>query len=332
MAVWKKIIVSGSNAHLNEITASSLTNDNILVAGVGGALESSGITYDGSTLGLGSSVVTSTGATSVLSGSFSGSFQGDGSLLTGLVTNLDITGSGGSTTSVDLLTQDLTIASGNSISTAATAQTITVAVVDGGITETQLNASVAGTGLSGGAGTALSVDYGSTSGTAVQGNTTITLTQTSGEIDITGTAAQALGGGPSYTIGLADTITGDRTFANNITIQGNLTVTGDTIEQQVTNLNVEDSFILLASGSAGAAEGGIIIDQGGKAGEVFGWDTATSRFATTGSLASNATSFAPDAFIPVVIDENIAESTDKAKYQKSGNIKVTTSGDIWIYA
>jgi len=332
MANWKKIIVSGSDAHLASITSSILTNDNILVAGVGGAIESSGITFNGSTLGLGSSVITSTGATSILSGSFSGSFQGDGSQLTGLVTSLDITGSGGSTTTVDLLTQDFSILSGNSISTAATAQTITVAVTDGGITETQLNTSVAGTGLSGGAGTALSVDYGSTAGTAVEGDTSITYTATSGELTVDAGSSITLGTGGTVTYGLADTITGDRTFANNITIQGNLTVTGDTIEQQVTNLNVEDAFILLASGSAGAAEGGIIIDQGGKAGEVFAWDTATSRFATTGSLASNATSFAPDAFVPVVVDENIVESTDKAKYQKNGNIKVDTSGEIWIYA
>ena len=90
MAEWKKIIVSGSDAHLATVTASNLTNDNILVAGTGGAVESSGITYDGSTLGLGSSVITSTGATSILSGSFSGSVQGDGSGLTGVTAAVDI--------------------------------------------------------------------------------------------------------------------------------------------------------------------------------------------------------------------------------------------------
>ena len=90
MAEWKKIIVSGSQAHLASVTASNLTNDNILVAGTGGAVESSGITYDGSTLGLGSSVITSTGATSILSGSFSGSVQGDGSGLTGVTAAVDI--------------------------------------------------------------------------------------------------------------------------------------------------------------------------------------------------------------------------------------------------
>lgn len=85
MAEWKKIIVSGSDAHLASVTASNLTNNNILVAGTGGALESSGITYDGTTLGLGAGVITSTGATSLVSGSFSGSFEGDGTGLTGVV-------------------------------------------------------------------------------------------------------------------------------------------------------------------------------------------------------------------------------------------------------
>lgn len=99
MAEWKKIIVSGSDAHLASVTASNLTNDNIVVAGTGGALESSGITYNGSTLGLGSSVITSTGATSILTGSFTGSFTGDGSNLTGVsATGLDIDGFSAGTT------------------------------------------------------------------------------------------------------------------------------------------------------------------------------------------------------------------------------------------
>jgi len=329
MANWKKIIVSGSNAHLAQITSSILTNDNLIIAGVGGALESSGLTLTGTTFNIGSNIITSTGAASILSGSFSGSFQGDGSGLTGLPTSLDIAGNTGTDT-IDLLNDTFTIDGGTSLTATVTNNQVTIDVDNGGITETQLNTSVAGTGLSGGGGTSLSVDYGSTAGTAVEGNTTITLTQTSGEIDITGTAGQALGGGPSYTIGLADTITGNRTFQDNVTIQGDLIVTGTTSEQQVTNLNVEDAFILLASGSVGAAEGGIIIDQGGKKGEALAWDSGQSRFGTTGSLASDATSFAPDAFVAMVVDQDNG-GADVAKYQKRGNIKVDASDDIWIY-
>ena len=84
MATWKKVIVSGSAGEFTSVTSSVLTNDQLLIAGVGGAIENSGISYDGSNVALGSSTITSTGATSILSGSFSGSFEGDGSGLTGV--------------------------------------------------------------------------------------------------------------------------------------------------------------------------------------------------------------------------------------------------------
>lgn len=70
----------------------------------------------------------------------------------------------------------------------------------------------AGTGVTIGSNTGegstptIAVNYGSTSNTAVQGNTTISLTGTANEVQITGTTAQALGAGPSYTIGLPDKI------------------------------------------------------------------------------------------------------------------------------
>ena len=85
MATWKKVIVSGSAGEFTSVTSSVLTNDQLLIAGVGGAIEDSGISYNGSNVALGSSTITSTGTTSILSGSFSGSFEGDGSNLTGVV-------------------------------------------------------------------------------------------------------------------------------------------------------------------------------------------------------------------------------------------------------
>jgi hypothetical protein len=80
MATWKKVIVSGSAGEFTSVTSSVLTDNNLVIAGVGGALENSGLTYDGNTLNLGSSQVEATG----FSGSFSGSFFGDGSGLTGV--------------------------------------------------------------------------------------------------------------------------------------------------------------------------------------------------------------------------------------------------------
>ena len=331
MANWKKIIVSGSSAHLTSITSSILTSGRILKAGTNGRIENSTITFGSSTLGLGTSVITSTGATSILSGSFSGSFQGDGSSLTGIATSLSISGSSG-TTSIDLKTEDLTIDAGNSISTVATDDTITVAVTNAGITETQLNASVAGTGLSGGAGTALSVDYGSSAGTAVQGNQTITINGTSGEIGVTGTAAQALGGGPSYTLTLPDTISGNRTFSNNVTITGDLIVNGATTTVSTANLEVEDRFIFLNDGGGDTSTGGGIIVESGTAdsGSAFFFDGGVSRWSFADGIKKDATAVTPEAYTAVVVDEAGGQS-DAAKYQKNGNIKVDSSGNIFIY-
>lgn len=331
MANWKKIIVSGSSAQLTGLTLSGLTNDNIIVVGSGGLLEDSGLTYNGTTFGLGTSVITSTGGTSILSGSFSGSFQGDGSGLTGIATSLDITGSTG-TTSIDLKTEDFTIGAGNSISTAATSNTITVAVTDAGITETQLATSVAGTGLSGGAGTELSVDYGSSAGTAVEGDTTISISGTTGEIGVTGTTAQALGGGVSYTLTLPDSISGNRTFSNNVTITGDLIVNGATTTVSTANLEVEDRFIFLNDGGGGTStEGGIIVESGtADSGSAFFFDGGASRWALADGIKKDATAVTPEAYTAVIVDE-AGGQTDAAKYKKNGNIKVDSSGDIFIY-
>ncbi len=213
----------------------------------------------------------------------------------------------------------------------------TISVKDGGIDADAFASAVAGTGLSGGGGSALSVDYGSSAGDAVQGNTTITLTQTSGEIDITGTAAQALGGAPSYTIGLADTITGNRTFSNNVNISGDLLVNGTASFQNTTNLQVKDRFVLFASGSGGTGDGGIVVQQATQnVGELFGYDSGALRWGVTSSFAADSAAYTPDAFMSAVTtlsSTNPNTSGPAARYNKSGNIYVS-SGDssIWIYA
>ena len=61
MATWKKIIVSGSNAHLAQITSSVLTDGSLVMAGVGGALKDSNLTLTGGDLNIGSNSIISTG-------------------------------------------------------------------------------------------------------------------------------------------------------------------------------------------------------------------------------------------------------------------------------
>ena len=184
----------------------------------------------------------------------------------------------------------------------------------------------------------IAVNYGSSANNAVEGNTTLTLTQTSGEIDITGTAAQALGGGPSYTIGLADTISGNRTFSGDtITINNDLIVQGTASFQQTTNLEVADRFVLFASGSTGAGDGGIVVQQATQdVGELFGYDSGTTRWGVTSSFTANSSAYAPDAFMAAVTtlaSTNPNTSGPASRYNALGNIYVS-SGDasVWIYS
>ena len=90
-----------------------------------------------------------------------------------------------------------------------------------------------GTSYNGSSAVTAAVSYGSTANTAVQGNTTITLNGTTNEIDVTGTAAQALGGSPSYTVGLADSITGTRTFTGDIVTTGDLLISGSGVQKSI---------------------------------------------------------------------------------------------------
>lgn len=261
-----------------------------------------------------------------------------GNYIAGLTagTLVDITNGSGegvtSTINVDL----------SEASEAAIANGDYILFLDGGSTGTAAKESLAdlttlfaGTGLSA-ASSVMSVDYGSTSGTAVQGNTTITLNQTAGEIDITGTAAQALGGAPSYTIGLANTITGARTFSGDVTFASDIVVQGTASFQNTTNLEVADQFILLNSGSStDNSPGGIVVQQNTQnVGVAFAYDAAagsnSGRWGTKDGQNASTSTFTANAYVSYVVDIDAGQS-DIALYQQNGNIKVD-SGDIWIYA
>lgn len=139
----------------------------------------------------------------------------------------------------------------------------------------------------------LSVDYGSTAGTAVEGNTTITINGTTNEIEITGTAAQALGGGPSYTVGLPDdvVVTGQITAATgsitgDLTVGGNLFVEGTTTVVDSTTVQIGDNIIELNTG--GGVNGGLLIKDVTAPSSVSGsllWD-ATNDYWIGGPLGS----------------------------------------------
>ena len=241
-----------------------------------------------------SALLTSVEASGSFSGSFQGSFVGDGSQLTGLVTDLRISGSTGNDV-VSLLSDDLTFAGGTAISVAVSDNTITinadnastsakgiasfdaddfsvssgnVSIKAGGVRATNLNADVAGTGIAlNGVDNSLEVSYGSTAGTAVEGNTSLTVQGTANEIEISG-GSVTLGAGGTVTIGLPDDVTiGNDLFVNNdlqvssnLTVIGNLSVLGTTTTIDSTTVSIGDNVIELNYGGAQATAGLLVTD------------------------------------------------------------------------
>jgi hypothetical protein len=105
MASWKKIIVSGSSANLAALSVDNLTSGQVVIGG-GSASNLSTTAINGT-----GNILATTGATGVsISGSFSGSFFGDGSGLTG-ITATTITAN---TNITDLATTDFFFVSSSS--------------------------------------------------------------------------------------------------------------------------------------------------------------------------------------------------------------------------
>lgn len=354
MANWKKVIVSGSAAHLLNVTASNLTDNELVIAGPGGALENSGLTYNGTLLNLGTAQVQAAG----FSGSFSGSFQGNGSGLTGIVatgTSLQNAISGGlgisdfvynNTSPIEVAVSGAIDLTDNAITKWDTGDgkfqnsslTDNGTIVSGGSSiqlsgaNSSLTGSFTGSFKGDGSGltglpTTLNINAGTggPSSVALQSQT-LTIAGTANEVETSVS-------GQTITIGLPNNVT----IGNNLTVSNNLTVFGTASFQHTSNLEVADRFVLLASGSNAPGEGGIVVQQATQdVGELFGWDNDQGRWAVTGSFTANNSSFVPDAFMAAAI--NLA-STDPnttgpaARYNKGGNIYVS-SGDesIWIYS
>ena len=132
---------------------------------------------------------------------------------------------------------------------------------------------------------------------------------------------------------------GSVSVSGNATITGNLTVNGTTTTINTTNVSVTDAFILLASGSSGTVDGGIIVQNAANAGEALYWENnpgTTGRWAVSSSVAPNATTAAATNFLVTV--QSAAGVPSAAPYYGGsgvgyGNMYVnSTTGDIFIYS
>ena len=118
----------------------------------------------------------------------------------------------------------------------------------------------------------------------------------------------------------------------NLTLSGNLSVAGTASFTNAENLTIKDKYILLASGSAGATDGGIVIEQAadGK-GKLFAYDSDNNRWAVTSSFdPATAAGYDPDAYMPLIISGSVIADIP-ASYNQEGNMFVDSSNDSWIY-
>jgi hypothetical protein len=127
------------------------------------------------------------------------------------------------------------------------------------------------------------------------------------------------------------TVTGNAIITNNLTVQGTASF------QNTTNLEVADRFVLFASGSNTTGDGGIVIQQGTQnVGELYGYDSATNRWAFTSSFTANVSSFTPAAFITTTEVGTTAPPVAPIYGGASnglGNIYVrSTTEEIFIYS
>jgi hypothetical protein len=353
MAEWKKVIVSGSTANLAALQVDNLTSGQVVIGGGASNLSTTAINGTGN-------IVATTGATGlVASGSFSGSFQGN---FVGTTNLPDLTQGAGITaftydgaTTATVAVSGASALSSNNISKWTGAAFANSSLTDNGtaITGTtsiqltgansNLSGSFSGSFQGDGSGltgvvipfpTTAKTDLASTDQFYINDGANKYVTYGNLLTDLAGTNLVVEG---TDSLALANTITGDKTFSNSVVIDQNLTVKGTASFQNTTNLEVADRFVLFASGSNVAGDGGIVVQQGiQNVGELFGYENSINRWGFTSSFNASSPNFTAAAYITTTETSTAVPSAAPLYGGSSngyGNIHVKTdTGDIYIYA
>jgi len=144
-----------------------------------------------------------------------------------------------------------------------------------------------------------------------------------------------------------DAVTGDKlandiTIANDLTVTRDLIVNGTSVTVNTANLNVEDPFILLKSGSSNTSDSGVIFGGStgtANTGKALIWDASYNS--NDGRLAVSTTAVAGDAtanfdgsgtagyYIAGVFAGSVDDAAT-AKADHAGNIRIESS-EIFIY-
>lgn len=352
MATWQKVILSGSAAELASLTLT--TPLGVASGGTGlAAASASGflVGVNSTTYGtVGSNgtgqVLRTTGAVGVnMSGSFSGSFIGNGAGLTGLLSDSTFSVSGSLNgfsfqTATDTLQFTTASAHGFDLSASFVSTRKVISLLTPQDLRTSASPTFAGLTLSGLSGGTTDTVLTLNGSNAVTTRTIDSRVWGSSLVDGSGSANRLAFWSDANTVvsdanltynGTILSVNGS-TFGSDVTIAGNLVVLGTTTQLQITNLDIEDRFIYLNSGST-SGDGGIVVSSGSNGnGVAFGWDDSAARWGIQQNvlLTRSSSVMAPEAYMAAVVDVDGGMS-DLNYFQKNGNIKIQ-GGEVFIYA
>ena len=234
-----------------------------------------------------------------------------------MASTLTVSGETGGTTTVNLSSQTLSIAAGEGINTAVTAQTVTISGED---------ASYTNKGIASFNQNQFSVSSGAVSLANTGSGAVLVINGTSNEVDVSRT-------GGTVTVGLPS----DVTITNNLYVGGDLAVNGSLTYVNTTDLLVEDRYILIGSGSVPYNDSGIVFGGSGTAvnsGSALIWDASYNsndgRLAVVNDMNWNAsTNQTPDYYVAGVFIGTAANAAT-AQTDHPGNIRIDGT-DIYIY-
>jgi hypothetical protein len=195
-----------------------------------------------------------------------------------------------------------------------------------------------GTGISGGAGSTLSITAAQTAITSIINSSFTKIGTAAAQEYITFGTSDEVNTFVNNTERLSVTatgvdITGALTVSSNATIEGNLIVNGDTTTLSTTNLQVGDAFIFTATGSAGAnVDGGLIVQEGAAAdsGSALYHDTGDNRWSVAKLVAATATAVTPLQHVVTVSGSVSTNPNSTSGSYGIGEMWITDAEDIWV--
>jgi len=334
MANWKKVVGSGSNV-------SQLTND----AG-----------YLTSVTAQNAFASASAGGVNLLADSANGlltfaSASGTGLLISASAANDTLTYSLASVPNTSLANSAITIA-GNSTSLGGSITAATILSSTGVVSGSAQVAALLPAGTVSGSIQVVLEDADKTGFTGATSITTLG-TVTTGDVSAIlpsglisasafasttqGTFDATINGVPTA-VDLGLETTDSVTFAD-LTVTGDLVVDGTASFQNTQNLLVADRFVLFASGSVAAGDGGIVVQQGTQnVGEMLGYENSVNRWGFTSSFDASDSSFTAAAYVGTVQTGTGQTAASTAPIYGGasagfGTIHVDTDdGEIWIYS